>query len=204
VTEFWRRWHISLTNWMREYLYIPLGGNRVGPLRTSLNLWTVFLLSGLWHGAAWSFVLWGAYHGLFLSLDRLFWSRVAQRLPRLLNVTLTFLVVCAGWLIFRSDDPTQAATLAARLVGSGAPAGLPLTLLWGDLLSRRAIAIFGVSALLCFGPLLPLERLGAALQRTFGADARAVLELAFSLVIFWLSTLAVMGSSFHPFIYFRF
>ena len=86
-TEFWRRWHISLSTWfMRDYLFIPLGGNRRGAVRGYVNLWIVFLLSGLWHGAAWTFVVWGAYHGLFLSLDRLFWGRVVERLPRFVGV----------------------------------------------------------------------------------------------------------------------
>src|SRR6185436_15388515 len=78
-TEFWKRWHISLTTWIRSYLYIPLGGNRHGAARTYLNLWLCFLLSGLWHGAAWTFVLWGAWNGLFLTLDRLFLARALQR-----------------------------------------------------------------------------------------------------------------------------
>ena len=82
-TEFWQRWHISLSRFMRDYLFLPLGGNRLGPVRGYANLWIVFLLSGLWHGAAWTFVVWGAYQGLFLSLDRLFWGRVVERLPRL-------------------------------------------------------------------------------------------------------------------------
>ena len=72
MTEFWRRWHISLTTWIRDYLYVPLGGNRGGEARTYINLWICFLASGLWHGASWNFVLWGAYNGLFLTLDRLF------------------------------------------------------------------------------------------------------------------------------------
>ena len=81
-TEFWQRWHISLSRFMRDYLFLPLGGNRLGPIRGYANLWIVFLLSGLWHGAAWTFVVWGAYQGLFLSLDRLFWGKVVARLPR--------------------------------------------------------------------------------------------------------------------------
>lgn len=100
-TEFWRRWHISLSNFMREYLYVPLGGNRVPRLRMYLNLWIVFLLSGLWHGADWAFVAWGAYHGLFLSLEKLFSGWNLPRLPRLLAVPLTFLLITVGWVFFR-------------------------------------------------------------------------------------------------------
>jgi len=106
-TEFWRRWHISLSNFMREYLYIPLGGNRVPWYRVYLNLWIVFLLCGLWHGANWTFVAWGAYHGLFLSLDKLFSRWTAWRLPRVLAVPLTFLLVTVGWVFFRFGLPEQ-------------------------------------------------------------------------------------------------
>jgi alginate O-acetyltransferase complex protein AlgI len=106
-TEFWRRWHISLSNFMREYLYIPLGGNRVPRYRMFLNLWIVFLLCGLWHGANWTFVAWGAYHGLFLSLEKLLAGRTAWRLPRVLAVPLTFLLVTAGWVFFRYGLPEQ-------------------------------------------------------------------------------------------------
>ena len=118
-TEFWRRWHISLSNFMREYLYIPLGGNRVARYRAHLNLWIVFLISGFWHGANWTFVAWGAYHGLFLSLEKSFSAVTARKLPRLLAVPLTFLLVAVGWVLFRCalSDQTigEAGTYVARL-----------------------------------------------------------------------------------------
>src|SRR5271166_2276274 len=96
MTEFWRRWRISLSTWIREYLYIPLGGNRAGPGRRYLNLWLCFLASGLWHGAAWTYVVWGAYNGLFLVLDKLFLLRVLDRMPRLLANAITFMIVVVG------------------------------------------------------------------------------------------------------------
>ncbi|MFI4957439.1 MAG: MBOAT family O-acyltransferase [Gammaproteobacteria bacterium] len=84
-TEFWRRWHISLSSWIKEYLYLPMGGNKKGGLRTYFNLWVCFLLSGLWHGASWIFVLWGAYNGIFLIIDKLFWVKASRKLPGILN-----------------------------------------------------------------------------------------------------------------------
>jgi alginate O-acetyltransferase complex protein AlgI len=102
--DFWRRWHISLSSWIREYLYIPLGGDRVSSIRTYINLWICFLASGLWHGAAWTFVVWGAYHGLFLTLDRLFMRRALLRMPRGVAIGLTFVLVTIGWAIFRAPD----------------------------------------------------------------------------------------------------
>src|ERR1700676_4768092 len=104
LTEFWRRWHISLTTWIRDYLYLPLGGNRRGEARTYLNLWICFLLSGLWHGASWNFVLWGAYNGLFLTLDRMFLEKALKRTGALASTLVPLLIVMSGWVIFRSTS----------------------------------------------------------------------------------------------------
>jgi len=114
-TEFWQRWHISLSRFMRDYLFLPLGGNRLGPVRGYVNLWIVFLLSGLWHGAVWTFVLWGAYQGLFLSLDRLFWGPVAARLPRPVAIAINFVLLNVGWVFFRAADLESALALLPRL-----------------------------------------------------------------------------------------
>ena len=102
-TEFWGRWHISLSNWMKEYLYIPLGGNRRGPVRNIMNLWFVFLLSGLWHGAAWNFLIWGAYHGFFLSVNK-FTKNISKKIPRIFKMVLTFVLVTIGWVCFRLEN----------------------------------------------------------------------------------------------------
>ncbi len=125
-TDFWRRWHISLSTWIREYLYIPLGGNRHGTLRTYANLWICFLLSGLWHGASWTYVLWGAYHGTFLVMDRVVWHRFEKRLPAVLTIALTFCFVTLGWVIFRCVDLAQLAAFSRALAGAGAEQPAPL------------------------------------------------------------------------------
>lgn len=104
ITEFWRRWHITLSNWMRDYLYIPLGGNRVSTNRLYINLWTVFIFSGLWHGAAWTFVIWGAYHGFFLVIERMFLLKWYKYLPNLVRTGITFLIVVFGWVFFKADN----------------------------------------------------------------------------------------------------
>ncbi|MGB0431552.1 MAG: MBOAT family O-acyltransferase, partial [Bacteroidia bacterium] len=105
ITEFWRRWHITLGTWMRDYLYIPLGGNRVKTKgRLYFNLFFVFLISGLWHGASWNFVIWGAYHGFFLVIERLFLSRLIQRLPSILALIYAFFVVVIGWVFFSIES----------------------------------------------------------------------------------------------------
>ena len=97
ITEFWQRWHISLGNWMKEYLYIPLGGNRQGTVKTYRNLCLVFIFSGLWHGANWTFLLWGVFHGFFLILDRIFLLRISNSLPKIVSVGFTFFY-CLSWL----------------------------------------------------------------------------------------------------------
>lgn len=106
ITEFWRRWHITLGRWMKNYLYIPLGGNRVSNRRMYLNLWIVFILSGLWHKASWNFVVWGAFHGAFIVSDRVFLDNITKNWHRLFKIGLTFFITCIGWLIFASKDLT--------------------------------------------------------------------------------------------------
>ncbi len=104
ITEFWNRWHISLSTWLKQYLYIPLGGNRKGTVRTAINLAIVMLLGGLWHGAAWTFIAWGAYHGLLLGSERLLGKKtIYQKLPGPLKVILTFILVLIGWVFFRAE-----------------------------------------------------------------------------------------------------
>lgn len=109
IQEFWRRWHITLSHWLRDYIYIPLGGSKTGRYRTYINLLTTFLLGGLWHGAGWSFVIWGALHGLALCIHR-FWSRLGFIIPKLLAIGITFMFVNITWVFFRADN-TQTALL---------------------------------------------------------------------------------------------
>ena len=120
--EFWRRWHITLSTWLRDYLYVPLGGNRKGPLRTYVNLMLTMLLGGLWHGAAWTFVIWGGYHGMLLALHRAIpwpaWTGRAFLAP--IRVTCTFLLVCVGWVFFRAPSLESAGTILARMFSAAA------------------------------------------------------------------------------------
>jgi alginate O-acetyltransferase complex protein AlgI len=117
ITEFWRRWHISLSSWLREYLYIPLGGNRKGALRTYANLFATMVLGGLWHGASWNFVLWGALHGGALALERLWSAHMPFRFPRLVGRPLTLLVILVGWVLFRAPDMTVAVEYLRSMTG---------------------------------------------------------------------------------------
>jgi len=128
ITEFWQRWHISLSSWLRDYLYIPLGGNQKGPVRTYVNLFLTMLLGGLWHGASWTFMLWGAYHGSLLALERMHGRRgFGWRLPRALQILLTFVLVMFGWLLFRASSLQGFSRMAQGLFGvHGWGAAFPL------------------------------------------------------------------------------
>lgn len=143
ITDFWRRWHISLSTWLRDYLYVPLGGNRKGVRRTYVNLLIVMLLGGLWHGAAWTFVLWGAFHGLLLAAER---AGIGYgRLPRPLKVAATFILVTLGWVLFRARDLSHAVEYYRSLFGAGEPGpGAPL--LGGILYQPYSLLCFAVAA----------------------------------------------------------
>jgi alginate O-acetyltransferase complex protein AlgI len=195
LTEFWRRWHISLTTWIRDYLYRPLGGNRHGEARTYLNLWICFLASGLWHGASWNFVLWGAYNGLFLTLDRMFLRDTLQRCGRIVATTVTLFIVMIGWALFRSEQPSHLLPFLGALFGMSqgtvaleVPAEVPLTLFIGALIS-----LFPAT------PLYPLL-LHAHQQRAW---LRWV-TVAALVLIYVLALARAFAVPFQPFIYFRF
>ena len=196
MTDFWRRWHISLTSWIREYLYFPLGGNRAGALRTQLNLWLCFLASGIWHGAAWTFVAWGAYNGFFLVLDRLFLARWLARLPVWLANALTFLAVMVGWTVFRAVSLSQAGGMLALMVEPWARApsdAMIPSFYWLAALVGFAIVIAQRAALYIPG----FD--WAALARRHALAANTLLALLF------LAALAKgLADPFKPFIYFRF
>jgi alginate O-acetyltransferase complex protein AlgI len=122
ITEFWHRWHISLSTWLRDYLYVPLGGNRKGPRRTYVNLFIVMLLGGLWHGAAWTFIVWGAIHGSLLALERLRGkSAIYGTLPPFLRTALTFVIVLVTWVFFRSPDLPHAMSYLGDMLWIGDP-----------------------------------------------------------------------------------
>ena len=202
ITEFWRRWHISLSNWMREYLYIPLGGNRKGTGRTYFNLWLVFLVSGFWHGAAWNFVAWGAFHGFFLCLDKLFKDTRVSRSPAWVGVPVTFVLVLLSWVFFRAESLPHALAYIERMVaGWMDPSGTVSALVLG----RRHGIMLLAAWVLCFGPavkphpfdFMRLEPTHATLGQVAGRFV-----VAMGLLVWSASVLAT--SSFNPFIYFRF
>jgi alginate O-acetyltransferase complex protein AlgI len=121
ITDFWRRWHISLSTWLRDYLYIPLGGNRLGPSRTYVNLMLVMLIGGLWHGASWNFVIWGGLHGSMLGIERFQGKQsLYRRLPRHVRIAVTFIIVCIGWVFFRAETLGGSWAYLSSMFGAGA------------------------------------------------------------------------------------
>lgn len=197
ITEFWRRWHISLSTWIRDYLYIPLGGNRVAPWRRYFNLWICFLASGLWHGAAWTYVSWGAYNGLFLVLERLFLLRMLQSAPRWLANGFTFLIIMVGWVLFRAISLDQAQAFLSIML-QPAHSGTSLTV-WR---TEPMLAAAGVAAMMSFLPRIPVfDRLSL---RVMAAPAgKFAIELTVSL-LFLFALVKSLADPFKPFLYFRF
>ena len=191
-TDFWRRWHISLSTWIKEYLYIPLGGSRKSEARTYVNLVICFLLSGLWHGAAWNFVIWGCFHGIMLVADRAFWLRVSARIPWLVNVGITLFLVAISWVFFRSPDLSSAVKFLQAMFGQAGAQQNAVCLTY----DTRFFLIVG--ALLALKPLMKFklwEKLIAP---------RPALALAWGIVLLVLCTGRLAVSSFNPFLYFRF
>ena len=199
IKEFWRRWHISLSSWFRDYLYIPLGGNREGKARTMLNKFIVFFSTGLWHGANWTFVLWGLWHGLFSTLED------ANVIPKRFRESVfshlyTLLVVILGFTLFRADSLAAAGVMLSRMfAGVDFTAAHTLTLI--ALLDARTVFFLIAAVLLAFG--LP-QRLGTWAAKRTPEAVREWTAAAACAALFALCVLNLSGTSFNPFIYFQF
>ncbi len=197
-SEFWKRWHITLGSWMKDYLYIPLGGNRIGRGRTLVNLWVVFLLSGLWHGAAWTFVAWGLYHGLFIVLDKLGAGRWLKKLGRVPATLVTFLLVMIGWVIFRADSLSYCGAYIARLFSFS---NMPDCILW----DARFVVILVVALLAAFSGVIPaVEKYACDAMTLPRTHLRWIILTIFVIVLYLINGSAILAGGFNPFIYFRF
>ena len=146
ITEFWRRWHVSLSSWLRDYLYIPMGGNRRGPFLTYVFLATTMLLGGLWHGAAWTFVAWGAYQGLWLIIERLSGKRSFYGwMPKPFRIAVTFVIALGGWVFFRATSIDQALQFLGAMFGIGSGTGMSFSV------DRAALTAFALGAVVIWG-----------------------------------------------------
>ncbi|MCI8360586.1 MAG: MBOAT family protein [Clostridiales bacterium] len=196
VTDFWRRWHITLSGWFRDYVYIPLGGSRRGLGRTLCNLLTVWALTGLWHGASWNFLLWGLYYFVLLAAEKLFWGRLLDRLPAAAGRVYTLAAVVFGWVLFAfTDFPAMGAYIARMFGGAGAGAGTA----GADLLSFLPLLLAAGLASLPLG-----QRLYGRLAAGRAACLLPAAETVVLLLFFLLSTAALVSQSYNPFLYFRF
>jgi len=198
ISEFWRRWHITLGSFMRNYLYIPLGGNRCSKLRMYFNLWVVFLLSGLWHGASWNFVIWGAYHGFFLVMERLFLGKVYKRIGKIPSVLITFILVMVGWAIFRIESISECQTFITRLFSFDFTSIMPINN--PQFVTTLIVAlVFSFITLFGFG-----KKIHDFVFRTEYSGWQHILVWIVAMFLLLMSIAALNVSSFSPFIYFRF
>ena len=199
ITEFWRRWHITLSSWFRDFVYISLGGNRKGSYRTYFNLMVVFIVTGLWHGAAWSFILWGLYHGSFLIFERVLRERPLFSLPSFLKVVLTFTVVTLGWVLFRSSSVHEALNYILIMFNLSSLPGSAFQFFGLTyFLNIDLICYLAVGALFAFTPVELVKRYA---METVGLLR---LRILFSFVLLIYSAILLSTASFNPFIYFRF
>jgi len=194
ITEFWRRWHISLGTWFREYVYIPLGGNRRGKGRTYLNLFIVWFLTGLWHGASWNFILWGLYYGLILTIEKLFLLKALKKAPTFVSRIYSLVLILFGWWLFVFDDMSAGFAYLGKMFGNA-----PLT--------SGAVNLDAISNILLLGILViastPLpKKLYYKLYEK--APAARWAAAALSIAALFVCTAYLVNSSYNPFLYFRF
>lgn len=197
ITEFWRRWHMSLSRWFRDYVYIPLGGNRHGQARTLFNLFLVFVLCGLWHGANWTFVVWGVAHGVFLVIERLGLSSILAKLPRLVRHAYTLLLVILAWVLFRSNDFDQAAHFFSVMAGaSNEISALPALAYCSNtfILTMLLAVVFATGW---------SKKIFDRLNQ-YWPTAMVVVDRGYLLALLLLCALSLASGAYNPFIYFRF
>jgi alginate O-acetyltransferase complex protein AlgI len=195
VTDFWRRWHISLSSFFRDYVYIPLGGNRVGPVRWIVNLFIVWGLTGLWHGASWNFIAWGVYYGVLLGLEKLVMLSLIQRTPRVVQHLYVFLTFIAGWVIFRIENVSEIIAWFSSLTGAFG---------WGHPATLNVLNLLHLYPWLIFGVIGATPLIGNFLASIERHPTRAwCVDVWILLMVAWSIIELILGG-FNPFIYFRF
>ncbi len=200
ITEFWRRWHISLSTFFRDYVYIPLGGNRRHQLR---NMFIVWALTGLWHGASWNFVLWGLYYFVFLAIEKLFLGKFLEKLPAVVGHAYALFIIVVGWGFFYFDDVSRLGQMLKLMFGFSGQAGVLPT---DTVLLKNHLVFFLVAIIAC----IPVSKLVKALLIRFSRKGPVQESLAgaagilYDVALLFFSTAALVGASYNPFLYFRF
>lgn len=196
ITDFWRRWHITLSTWFKEYLYIPLGGNRRGLARQALNLLIVWSLTGFWHGAGWNFVLWGLYYFVILFIEKLFLLKALDKLPKFFRHVYALLLIIIGWVIFASDDVSVLLPYLGSMFGAnGAIGGMDVY----TLLTKAALIVICCIASTELPKKLFLSATGAMNEK-----AAFTIKSVMTIALLALSMILLIGDSYNPFLYFRF
>ena len=195
ISEFWRRWHISLGSWFREYVYIPLGGNRKGKLRTYINLIVVFFLTGLWHGADFSFILWGLYHGFFQIIERLGFKKLLEK-NKIVSTIYCFLVVNFGWVLFRANDTLTGVRYVARMIMPWRHTDIGIELF--NYVDLKTLFVFGCA-------ILGMGFIGCCFPEGISSKWKnSVVEAVYCVILLILCLAAVASDTYNPFIYFQF
>ncbi len=199
IQDFWKRWHISLSSFFRDYLYIPLGGNKKGKGRTYLNLIIVFLLTGFWHGANYTFIVWGILHGLFLLIERAGFDKLLLKIPMFLRKSYAFIIVLLAWIPFRADNITTAIAYLRSLAPNSNDLKLDLI---ASYFTTDVIIAFAVASILSFDLLKFVKTLfyKTQLNRSFIQTINA----CFLLIILFFSAIYLMSGTYNPFIYYQF
>lgn len=196
ITEFWRRWHISLSSWFRDYVYIPLGGNRKGKLRTYINLGIIFLATGIWHGAAWNYILWGIWHGCFCILERLGFLKVLSKIPKLFSWIYTSIVVIVGWVLFRIENLPQALSYIKNMFSFQQI----YTEQWYIINDNKYIIVGLIAIIYSF----PVVKIFSKLYEKGSNKIVFVIKDTLVFGVFLISIVFLARSGFNPFIYFKF
>ncbi len=198
ITEFWRRWHISLSTWFRQYVYIPLGGNKISPNRTYINLAVVFFLTGLWHGASWNFIFWGLWNGFFIILEKMTgWHKETDKpFINFLKHIYTIFIFVLGWVMFRADNMHYAAIYLKNMFGLVKVHDIAYGIsYYGDTVEILTFIIAVICAMPVFSKILEIKQERKIL--------RSIVNI-WLIILFILSTAAIAASTYNPFIYFRF
>ncbi|MBQ8378876.1 MAG: MBOAT family protein [Oscillospiraceae bacterium] len=196
ISEFWRRWHITLGSWFREYVYIPLGGNRNGTARTIYNLAVTWALTGFWHGACWNFMLWGIYFGILIILERFVYGKFLAKLPKILGIFYTFVLVLFGWVLFETATLKDAFNYFKAMFGA--------TGKFYDVKATYFLVTYGVVLVLCIIGSTQLVKKGAEYVTKFSTKLSLSVRPLIQLAIMLLSTAYLVNETYNPFLYFRF
>jgi alginate O-acetyltransferase complex protein AlgI len=202
IKDFWRRWHISLSSWFKDYVYIPLGGNRNGKWKTYRNLLIVFFLTGLWHGASWNFIVWGFFHGFFIVAESTMLERVLKRLWRPFRIMYGFSIVLIGWVLFRADTLTHAIQYYQAMLGMN-DEGIFRNLIGSQINTEQSIA-FLLAIAGSFGLLNFFNDFNKLPDLAGSSNAKDSVKVIFSICILIVSTMYLASGTYNPFIYFRF